>query len=132
MRRQRRRDTKPEMELRRLLHRKGYRYRVDRAVLPGSRRRHDLVFSSVKVAVEVRGCFWHSCPQHTTQPKTNSGWWTEKLMGNVARDTDTAERLSRAGWELVVVWEHEDSAVATERVARVIDARRCGTVTARP
>jgi DNA mismatch endonuclease (patch repair protein) len=121
------------MELRRLLHRKGYRYRVDRPVLAGSRRRHDLVFPTAKVAVEVRGCFWHACPQHATQPKANSGWWAEKLGANVARDADTAERLSRAGWELVVVWEHEDPAVAAERVAREVDARRPGTgVTTRP
>lgn len=121
------------MQLRRLLHRKGYRYRVDRPVLTGSRRRHDLVFPSAKVVVEVRGCFWHSCPQHATRPKANSGWWEEKLARNVARDTDTAERLSRTGWELVVVWEHEDPAAAAELVAEIVDARRpASLVTTRP
>ena len=133
MRGQRRRDTEPEMELRRRLHHRGYRYRVDRPILPGSRRRHDLVFASAKVAVEVRGCFWHACPQHATWPKANRSWWVEKLAANTARDRDTAERLARAGWELIVVWEHEDPAAAAERVARALEARHPGrAVTSRP
>jgi DNA mismatch endonuclease (patch repair protein) len=124
MLRQKRRDTTPEMELRRILHRRGFRYQVDRAVLPGSRRRHDLVFPRARMAVEVRGCFWHSCPEHATRPKANQQWWANKLTTNAARDADTARRLEAYGWQLVVVWEHENPATAADRVAEMVNARR--------
>jgi DNA mismatch endonuclease (patch repair protein) len=114
------------MGLRRILHHRGYRYRVDLPALPSRRRRQDLVFPSAKVAVEVRGCFWHSCPDHGTQPKANGSWWEDKLAANVARDADSARQLEAAGWYLVVVWEHEAPFVAAERVARIVDARRPG------
>lgn len=123
MRRQARRDTAPELALRRELHRRGLRYRVDRTVLPGSRRRHDIVFSRARVVVEVRGCFWHACPVHGTQPKANARWWKDKLQANVRRDWETAGSLDAEGWELVVVWEHEDAVDAANRVEEVVRSR---------
>lgn len=123
MERQRRRDTKPETALRRLLYQRGLRYRVDCPALAGSRRRHDLVFTKARTAVEVRGCFWHSCPLHATAPKANAEWWSAKLAANAKRDANTAEQLEEAGWALVVVWEHEDPELAAERVAAVVRAR---------
>lgn len=123
MARQRRRDTKPELALRRLLHQQGLRYRVDCPVLVDSRRRHDLVFTKARTAVEVRGCFWHSCPLHATAPKANAEWWSAKLAANVRRDADTARQLETAGWALVVVWEHEDTRMAAERVAAIVRSR---------
>lgn len=105
--RQRRRDTKPEMLLRRELHRRGLRYRVDTRVVEGLRRRADLLFSGPKVAVFVDGCFWHRCPEHGNIPKSNTEWWKAKLERNVERDRDTDERLHRAGWMVIRVWEHE-------------------------
>jgi DNA mismatch endonuclease, patch repair protein len=123
MERQRRRDTKPELALRRLLHQRGLRYRVDRPALAGSRRRHDLVFLRARTAVEVRGCFWHGCPDHGTAPKANGAWWASKLAMNAQRDANTASQLEEAGWALVVVWEHEDPGVAAERVATVVASR---------
>eukprot|EP01133_Synstelium_polycarpum_P019814 gene19814-23735_t len=105
---QRRRDTKPEIALRRELHRRGLRYFVDRAPVKGVRRRADLVFPRRKVAVFVDGCFWHSCPQHATFPKNNAQWWTDKLAANVVRDRDTDARLAEQGWTVIRVWEHED------------------------
>lgn len=113
---QRRRDTAPELALRRELHRRGRRYRVDRPPLPGVRRRADLVFPLAKVAVFVDGCFWHRCPVHATAPKNNAQWWAAKLDGNVARDRDTDARLAAAGWTVVRVWEHEDAAAAADAV----------------
>jgi DNA mismatch endonuclease (patch repair protein) len=124
MRRQKRKGTNPEMGLRRALHHRGYRYAIDRPVLIGSRRRHDLVFPAAKVAVEVMGCFWHSCPEHGTTPKANREWWVEKLAKNAVRDADTARQLEAAGWRLVVVWEHEDSLAAAERVIEAVKDRR--------
>ncbi|SDD13923.1 DNA mismatch endonuclease Vsr [Rhodococcus tukisamuensis] len=121
MREQRRRDTAPELALRRELHRRGRRYRVDRAPLPGLRRRADLVFPTARVAVFVDGCFWHCCPVHGTRPKNNASWWAAKLDTNVARDRDTDTRLADAGWRVVRVWEHEDSVTAADAVDRVLD-----------
>lgn len=114
--RQRRRDTKPEVALRRELHRRGLRYFVDRAPLKGMRRRADLVFPRRKVAVYVDGCFWHSCPVHATKPRNNAQWWADKLAANVARDRDTDTRLIEEGWRVVRIWEHEDPVVAAQRV----------------
>ncbi|MDH6679155.1 DNA mismatch endonuclease (patch repair protein) [Rhodococcus sp. LBL1] len=116
MRAQRRRDTAPEVALRRELHRRGARFFVDRAPLPGLRRRADLVFPRKHVAVYVDGCFWHSCPQHATFPKNNAQWWADKLAANVVRDRDTDARLEAAGWHVVRVWEHEDPTEAADRV----------------
>ncbi|OZD60490.1 very short patch repair endonuclease [Rhodococcus sp. 05-340-1] len=113
---QKRRDTKPEVALRRALHRRGLRYFVDRAPLKGMRRRADLVFPRRKVAVYVDGCFWHSCPIHATKPRNNAQWWADKLAANVARDRDTDRRLIDEGWRVVRIWEHEDPTVAADRV----------------
>ena len=118
MQRQGRRDTKPEMAIRRALWARGLRYRVDRAPIPGTRRRADIVFGPAKVAVYVDGCFWHSCPEHATLPKNNREWWRAKLAANVRRDRDTDRQLAEAGWRVVRVWEHEETAVAVERVVR--------------
>ncbi|HWA66694.1 MAG TPA: very short patch repair endonuclease [Mycobacteriales bacterium] len=120
MRSQARRDTKAELALRRELHRRGLRYRVDCAVISGSRRRADVVFMRARVAVFVDGCFWHCCPVHGTSPKANADWWSAKLAANVRRDRDTDARLREEGWTVVRVWEHEDMAVAAEAIgARV-------------
>ncbi|MFB7855917.1 very short patch repair endonuclease [Rhodococcus qingshengii] len=117
---QRRRDTKPEIALRRELHQRGLRYFVDRAPIKGVRRRADLVFPRRKVAVFVDGCFWHSCPQHATFPKNNAQWWTDKLAANVVRDRDTDARLAEQGWTVIRIWEHEDPLVAAERVQKAL------------
>ncbi|MHD0303355.1 very short patch repair endonuclease [Rhodococcus erythropolis] len=117
---QRRRDTKPEIALRRELHRRGLRYFVDRAPVKGVRRRADLVFPRRKVAVFVDGCFWHSCPQHATFPKNNAQWWTDKLAANVVRDRDTDARLAEQGWTVIRIWEHEDPLVAAEHVQKAL------------
>ena len=123
MERQARRDTKPELAVRRAVWRRGLRYRVDISPLPTMRRRADLVFTRARVAVFVDGCFWHSCPDHATTPKANRAWWLEKLAANVSRDRDTDERLEAAGWAVVRVWEHEDPELAAERVALAVRSR---------
>lgn len=115
-----RRDTKPELLLRRAIWALGLRYRVDRPPLKGMRRRADIVFGPSRTAVYVDGCFWHSCPQHATFPKNNREWWREKLEANVRRDRDTDEQLRAAGWNVIRVWEHEDMDAAAERVHEVV------------
>lgn len=116
MQAQRRRDTAPELALRLELHSRGRRFFVDRPPLPGLRRRADLVFPSPRVAVFVDGCFWHACPEHDRTPQSNTAWWRDKLAGNAARDRDTDEGLSAAGWRVVRVWEHEHVLAAADRV----------------
>ena len=129
MARQVRRDTKPEVELRRLLHRAGLRYRVDYRPLPELRRKADIVFRGAKLAVFVHGCFWHRCPAHGTAPRANAGWWDEKLSRNVERDQETRVALEAAGWAVVEVWEHESPGSAADRVmAALVD--RGGRTTA--
>jgi DNA mismatch endonuclease (patch repair protein) len=121
MRRTGRRDTAPELALRRELHRRGLRYLVDRTP-PGTnrRRRADLVFRGARVAVFVDGCFWHSCPVHLHLPKANAEWWRAKLASITARDRDTDEQLARAGWLAHRVWEHEDVVEAADRIERLL------------
>lgn len=109
--------------MRRLLHARGLRYRVDTAPLPGVRRRADVVFTRVRVAVFVDGCFWHLCPVHGTSPKANGAWWRDKLEANVRRDRDTDARLAEAGWVVVRVWEHEPPAAAADRVVAACASR---------
>ncbi|WP_280467229.1 very short patch repair endonuclease [Nocardia cyriacigeorgica] len=120
MSRQRRAGTEPELALRRELHRRGLRYFVDRAPIRGQRRRADVIFPRLRVAVYVDGCFWHSCPEHATYPKNNAEWWAEKLAANVARDRATDAALAAAGWQVIRIWEHEDPVAAADRVAAAL------------
>ncbi len=125
MGRQGRRDTAPELALRRELWRRGLRYRVDAAPTPG-RRRADLVFARARVAVYVDGCFWHRCPEHSTAPTSNRAWWAAKLDANVARDRATDDELEAAGWVVVRVSEHEDPLEAAERVQGAVNSSAQG------
>jgi DNA mismatch endonuclease, patch repair protein len=119
----RRHGTQPERELRSALYARGLRYRVDVSPIRGFGRRADLVFSRARIAVYVDGCFWHSCPQHATTPKSNREWWEEKLAANVARDRKTDRDLAELGWTVVRVWEHEDMESAAERIAALYSDR---------
>ena len=102
------RDTGPELRLRSALHRRGWRYRVDRRPEPSLNRRADLVFPRARVAVFVDGCYWHGCPTHYRRPTLNGErYWGPKIEQNRARDRDTNERLADAGWTVVRLWEHE-------------------------
>lgn len=121
MQAQRQRDTAPELALRRELHRRGLRYRVDHPVL--SRRRADVAFTKARVAVFVDGCFWHGCPEHGTWPRTNAEWWKSKIEANRARDADTNERLRAKGWMVVRVWEHEPARSGADRIALAVGER---------
>jgi DNA mismatch endonuclease, patch repair protein len=115
-----RRDTRPELELRRALHARGLRYRVDATPVKTLRGRADILFPRSLVAVYVDGCFWHSCPTHGVLPKGNREWWREKLAATVKRDRTMEATLRGLGWEVVRVWEHEDPVAAADRIEAVV------------
>ena len=118
------RDTKPEKLIRRLVHAKGLRYRVAARPLPDLRRTADLVFRPAKVAVFIDGCYWHGCPEHYVPPKTNSGYWSDKIVRNVKRDRDTDQRLEQAGWLVLRFWEHEPSDTCADTISVTVERRR--------
>ena len=100
------RDTKPEMIVRSLLHRSGFRYRLHRVELPGS---PDIVLPKHNCVILVHGRFWH---QHSNcskskRPITNTQFWTKKLDDNMRRDERNTKLLEERGWRVIVVWECE-------------------------
>lgn len=115
MKSQRQRDTASEVALRSLLHRRGLRFRVHYP-LPNLRRRADIAFPRLRIAVFVDGCFWHGCPEHGTWPKQNADWWREKIEANRQRDTDTDTRLEEQDWSVIRVWEHESAESAAPSI----------------
>ncbi len=114
-----RRNSGPELVLRRELHRRGIRFRLH-GNLPG---RPDIVLTRARLAVFVDGCYWHACPTHGTMPKNNSEWWRAKLQANVERDRRKDAALLGLGWTPVHVWEHESVVAAAEKVQALWAAR---------
>lgn len=102
-----RRDTRPELAVRRAVFARGYRYRLHRPVPGMPRRTIDLVFVGPQVAVFIDGCFWHGCPEHGSVPKNNRQWWIGKLEANRRRDGETTAHLRALGWVVLRFWEHE-------------------------
>ncbi len=104
MRRVRGKDTAPEMAVRRMVHRMGFRYALHRADLPG---KPDLAFPCRRKAIFVHGCFWHghACRAGRNRPSSNRGYWIPKLDRNQARDASNRRRLRAQGWEVLTVWE---------------------------
>lgn len=122
-----RKDTQPEVALRRSLHARGLRYVVHRRPDPTLRRTADVVFTRAKVAVFVDGCFWHGCPDHGRRMhRTNDWYWPDKIQRNQAHDCDTNERLTTAGWHVVRVWEHDDPDQTAEQIAQLVIGRTSG------
>ena len=115
----RRRDTLPEIAVRKILHRAGFRYRVDYAAL-GGRRRADIVFTRQHIAIFIDGCFWHGCPAHATIPKTNTAYWLPKLQRNIERDRETDGMLREAGWIVLRFWEHKAAEVVASDISDAV------------
>lgn len=120
MRANRGRDTGPELAVRRALYAMGLRYRVNYPLPFDRRRRADIAFTRAKVAVFIDGCFWHGCPEHGSAPRTNSAFWSEKIARNQARDLDTSQRLTAAGWTVLRFWEHDDVDECADAVVREV------------
>lgn len=117
MRSNRRRDTKPELAVRRQLHARGLRYRVDLALDFDRRRRADIVFPRARLVVFVDGCFWHGCPVHYTIPAAHAEFWADKRTRNVIRDADTTARLEAEGWHVMRFWEHQSPSEIADVIA---------------
>lgn len=102
-------DTTPELVVRRLVHRLGYRYRLHCRDLPGS---PDLVLPRLRKAVFVHGCYWHrhACPAGQSTPATRLDYWQAKFERNVTRDRSNLRKLRRLGWSVLVVWECQTTA----------------------
>lgn len=124
MRANHRRDTRPELAVRQRLHARGWRYRVDFRLAPPLRVRADVVFTRALIAVFIDGCFWHSCPVHRTEPKTNAEYWGPKLARNVERDRETDRALAELGWRVLRFWEHEDADAVVVRIEAELRAAR--------
>ena len=106
MSRIRSKDTKPELLVRSLLHRRGYRFRLHRKDLPG---KPDIVLPKYKTVIFVHGCFWHrhkGCKRCTT-PSTNKDYWLAKFERNVKKDRQNKAQLKKLGWNVVMIWECE-------------------------
>lgn len=123
--RQAKKDTKPETLLRDELKKLGItEFDTDVRPLPDLRRTADLAFRDERLAVFVDGCFWHGCPQHHRDTKSNTKWWREKIDNNKRRDAETTTHLQTAGWTVERVWEHEQPAAAAQRIAELLEQLR--------
>ncbi len=97
-------DTGPERVLRKALHAKGFRYRLNVKTLPGT---PDLVFPKHRAVLFVHGCFWHGhgCPRGARVPKSNADYWRAKIARNVKRDAKSIAALRKLGWRVKISWE---------------------------
>ena len=105
-------NTKPEIVVRSLLHKLGYRFRLHRKDLPG---KPDIVLPRYNSVVFVHGCFWHrhnGCKKATV-PKTKNIFWREKFKGNIERDIKVQEELQSMGWKILIIWECETSDIGS-------------------
>lgn len=100
------RDTKPELLVRSLIHRMGYRFRIHRRDLPGN---PDIVLPKYEKVIFVHGCFWHGhkgCAR-SKRPTTNKIYWDNRLDNNIARDKRSLRAIRRLKWKVLVIWECE-------------------------
>lgn len=134
MRGNRSKDTKPEVETRRLLHRSGLRFRKAYPIRLGrSRTTADIAFPRQHLVVFIDGCFWHGCPEHGTTPVSNAAYWTPKLKDNVERDRAVTTLLSASGWVVMRFWTHVPPAeIARAVVSRVAEIGHQAAVEQKP
>lgn len=111
-------DTKPEMIVRKTLHKLGFRFRLHVRDLPG---RPDIVLSKYRTAIQVKGCFWHG---HTCRegrfPNSNREYWIPKLLKNRSRDASNERKLRRLGWSVHSIWECQIDHWSQERLERLV------------
>lgn len=122
------RDTEPELKLRRAMSAAHLRYRVNWRI-PSVKVHVDIASPKRRIAIFVDGCFWHGCPKHAIQPRTNVQFWSNKLLGNKERDRCQTMALRRIGWSVIRIWEHDlDGTLnAMRRILRVWHSGRRNT-----
>ncbi len=95
-------ETKAELKLKPFMKLLGFAYQPKKIT-----GKPDFANRRQKIAVFVDGCFWHKCPEHYKEPKSNKKFWKEKINKNVERDKQTTKRLKKDGWKVIRVWEHK-------------------------
>lgn len=116
------RDTKPEVLVRKLLHRLGYRFRIQRKDLSG---KPDIVLPKHKTAIFINGCFWHrhaGC-KYASTPSTNSEFWEKKFAANVKRDARNYAALREQGWNVLIIWECEVKEILRTKIIPGLPSR---------
>ena len=104
----------------------GIRFRVSARPQPELARSADLVLRKTRIAVFVDGCYWHGCPEHHTQPATNSQYWADKIARNMERDSETTAYLQQTGWMVLRFWEHEDPEAVASQVQEAVQSALAG------
>lgn len=94
--------TKPELKIKKLMKKLGFSYQSK-----GEYGKPDFVSRKLKTMVFVDGCFWHRCPEHYRDPKSNRKYWIPKIERNVKRDKEVARVLKKKGWKVIRIWEHD-------------------------
>tara|TARA_B100001989_G_C24509933_1_gene449803 strand:- start:1006 stop:1407 length:402 start_codon:yes stop_codon:yes gene_type:complete len=115
MSKQKREETRPEIEIARACFSLGLRYRKN-VKIQEVKTVADLVFKKHKLIVFIDGCFWHGCPYHYKTPKTNSEWWDAKTERNKIRDKTKTKELRKLGWKVMRIWEHTNPDKAAEKI----------------
>ncbi|TCM39652.1 T/G mismatch-specific endonuclease [Kribbella sp. VKM Ac-2568] len=118
------RDTSPELAIRSLLHARGLRYRVNAPLEFDRRRRADITFPRLQLAIFIDGCYWHGCVEHFQTPKTNMAFWLQKIGANQTRDRHTDGMLRAAGWTVLRFWEHEKPELVADQIAETVGQLR--------
>lgn len=118
------RDTKPELELRKMVYKLGFRYRLYCSNLPG---RPDLVFTKRKKVIFMHGCFWHrhTCNLGKPKPKTNEEFWIKKFSSNIRRDAENLKKLQGLGWETLIIWQCElnDKRLIVQKISEFLSSQ---------
>lgn len=118
-------NSAPEEKVRKYLFSKGFRYRKNVRTLPGC---PDIVLSKYKTVIFVNGCFWHKhdCPRFVW-PSSNEAYWKTKILRNVERDQVNKEKLEKAGWKVIIIWECElKKKVREETLGKLVEKIRLG------
>ncbi len=130
-------NTKPEIQTRKALFRKGYRYRLHDKHLPG---KPDMVLKKYHTVIFVHGCFWHGHNCHLFKwPKTRPAFWKKKINRNREKDNEVTVQLKSAGWKIITVWECALKGkgklgieTVTDRISRALQAHRSCTIKGKP
>lgn len=117
----RHKDTTPEKKIRKIVHKMGYRFRLNNRHIPGT---PDLAFPKLKKVIFIHGCFWHrhNCKKGRSMPAVRQKFWKEKFRINVERDVRTLKALSQTSWKPFIVWECEPEKKTTEKIRRFLES----------